>query len=90
MNKSVYAYPYNYEQMKVMTMLGKHPDTEDLDYEDLALIAILVETTWNERYQHQPQMDWADIRSHSEEGYIQAYADRTLGDFIKYYKETRK
>lgn len=90
MNKTVYAYQYNYEQMKVMAMLGKHPDAEDLDYEDLAQIAILVETTWNERYQHKPEMDWADIQSRSEEGYIQAYADRTLDEFIKYYKETRK
>ena len=89
MNESVYEYQYNYEQMKVMAVLGKHPDITGLDYEDLVSIAVLVETTWNERFQN-PKMNWADITSRTEEGYIQAYAERTLGEFIKQYKETRK
>lgn len=87
----VYDHKYTYDEMKVMCLLGAS-DTFDLDYEDVCRIADAVYWHWvdgrdaseNEKYEKYP---WLEIMDDDEYGYIQAYAQRALSEFIKLYKE---
>lgn len=91
----VYDCRYTYDEAKVMCVLGSMPETEDLDYEDLIKIADAVYWHWvdgidaceNEKYAMYP---WLELQSQEEDGYIQAYAERALPEFIKLYKEEYK
>lgn len=87
----VYERKYTYDEMKVMCMLADSNDAKHLDYEDLCCIAEAIYAHWanddersNEKLEQYP---WLEIDDFQEEGYIQAYADRVLSEFIKLYKE---
>lgn len=85
----VYERKYTYDEMKVMCLLGAS-NTFDLDYEDVCCIAEAVYAHWvdgrdaseDEKYDKYP---WIEIMTEEENGYIQAYAQRTLPEFIKLY-----
>ena len=90
----VYERKYTYDEMKVMCMLADSNDAKRLDYEDLCYIAEAIYAHWanddersNEKLEKYP---WLEIDDFQEEGYIQAYADRVLPEFIKLYEETTK
>lgn len=91
----VYNKEYTYDEMKVMRVLAQYPDITGLDYEDLMCICEAVYTHWadginkseNEKYARYP---WLELQSNEEEGYIQAYANRVLPEFIKLYLEEFK
>ena len=86
----VYDRKYTYDEMKVMCVLSKYPDIEDLDYEDLMRICEAVYAHWidgrdaneDEKYQKYP---WLEFKSAEEDGYIQAYAQRILPELIELY-----
>ena len=82
--------------MKVMCLIGcMTQDVIDLSYEDVMRIAEAVYAHWvdgqdeceDEKYATYP---WLYFKSEEEYGYIQAYAERVLPEFIKLYKETTK
>lgn len=87
----VYDCRYTYDEAKVMCVLGMTPEAKDLDYEDLIKIADAVYWHWvdgrttdeDEKYKKYP---WLEFESREEDGYIQAYAQRVLPEFIKLYK----
>ena len=89
----VYDCRYTYDEAKVMCLLGATEEAADLDYEDLTKIADAVYWHWvdgrdaceDEKYAIYP---WLEFQSREEDGYIQAYAQRVLPEFIKLYKET--
>ena len=91
----VYDCRYTYDEAKVMCVLGSIPEAEDLDYEDLIKITDAVYWHWvdgrdaseDEKYAMYP---WLEFQSQEEDGYIQAYAQRALPEFIKLYKEIYK
>ena len=88
----VYERKYTYDEMKVMSLIVEHEkDTDFLDYEDLCRIAEAVYAHWandDERWEEKVEKyPWIEIYNTEEEGYIQAYADRVLPEFIKLYKE---
>ena len=87
----VYDCRYTYDEAKVMCVLGSTPEAEDLDYEDLIRIADAVHWIWRDGIgkKHETHL-WMDIESKEEEGYIQAYSQRVLPEFIKLYKEEYK
>ena len=88
----VYEHNYAYNEMKVMLVLGCTPEANDLDYEDCVRIASAVYWHWvdgrtadeDEKYAKYP---WLEFETREECGYIQAYAQRVLPEFIKLYKE---
>lgn len=92
----VYSRKYTYDEMKVMAILSslEKGDNSSLDYEDLMRIVEAVYAHWidgrdsseNEKYKQYP---WLEFANREEDGYIQAYAERTLPEFIKMYKETK-
>lgn len=85
----VYSRNYTYDEMKVMCVLAKYPDIENLDYEDLMRICEAVYAHWvdgrdvseDEKYQKYP---WLEMQGR-EEGYIQVYAQRILPELIELY-----
>ena len=89
----VYDYHYTYNEMKVMVVIGCTPEAQDLDYEDCVKIASAIYWHWvdgrtadeDEKYAKYP---WLEFETREEYGYIQAYAQRALPEFIKLYKET--
>ena len=92
----VYDYNYTYEHMKVMSLVGFYSnDYMELDYEDLCRIAEAIYAHWidgrtadeDEKYAKYP---WLEFQSKEEDGYIQAYTQRVLPEFIKLYKEIIK
>lgn len=86
----VYGREYTYDEMKVMCLLSQYPDVNDLDYEDLMRICEAVYAHWidgsddseNEKYAKYP---WLEFENEEEDGYIQAYAERVLPEFIELY-----
>ena len=90
----VYNYTYTYDEMKVMHMLGVVYDTKGLEYEDLMCIAEAVYYHWaNDDEVEEEKLaayPWMEIQGFEEEGYIQAYAQRTLPEYIKLYEEQNK
>mgnify|MGYP003291103290 CR=1 FL=1 len=96
-NFDVYERSYTYDEMKVMCVIGECCDDYDccLNYEDLCRISEAIYAHWidvqdeceEEKYEKYP---WLDFKSEEEYGYIQAYAQRVLPEFIKLYKETTK
>lgn len=90
----VYDYPYTYDEMKVMFMFSQLNVclTDDLDFEDCMKIVSAVYWHWvdgrsadeDEKYAKYP---WLEFETQEENGYIQAYAQRVLPEFIKLYKE---
>lgn len=86
----VYSRNYTYDEMKVMCVLAKYPDIENLDYEDLMRICEAVYAHWvdgrdaseDEKYQKYP---WLEMQGREEEGYIQVYAQRILPELIELY-----
>jgi hypothetical protein len=91
-NFDVYERKYTYEEMKVMCLIDVYHTTYNLDYEDLCIIVEAVYAHWidgrdaseDEKYAKYP---WLEFETSEEDGYIQAYATRTLPNFIKLYKE---
>ena len=87
----VYERKYTYDEMKVMCMLADSNDARRLDYEDLCCIAEAIYAHWandDERFAEKLKLyPWLELDDFQEEGYIQAYADRVLPEFIKLYKE---
>jgi hypothetical protein len=90
----VYERKYTYDEMKVMCLIDTYHMTYNLDYEDLCRIVEAVYAHWandDERYEEKvSKYPWIEIDGIEEEGYIQAYAQRVLPEFIKLYKETTK
>lgn len=92
-NFDVYEHKYTYEEMKVMFVLDHIEGIDTFDYEDLCRIAEAVYSHWidgrdvseDEKYAKYP---WLDFKTDEEDGYIQAYALRTLPKFIELYKES--
>ena len=88
----VYNHQYNYEEMKVITVLSTIDVNRELDYEDYMCIAEAVYAHWidgrdaseDAKYKKYP---WLEFQSSNEEGYIQLYAERVLPKFIELYKE---
>ena len=91
----VYEHKYTYEEMKVMFVLSRFNEVDfaNLDLEDCMRIAEAVYSHWidgrdaseDEKYAKYP---WLEFQTNEEDGYIQAYALRTLPKFIKLYKES--
>ena len=88
----VYEHKYTYDEMKVMSLIDVYAGDSFLDYEDLRRIVNAVYQSWidapiikflDTQYK---QFPWLEIKT-QEEGYIQAYAQRVLPEFIKLYKE---
>ena len=94
----VYERKYTYDEMKVMSVLCSNDyksDTDDLDYEDLMIIANAVYNHWLNFERIFPTRIYYTFPSlmvmgYEEKGYIQSYADRVMLDFIKLYKEETK
>ena len=90
-NFDVYSRQYTYDEMKVMCLIDVYYTTYNLDYEDLCRIVEAVYSHWvdgrdaseDEKYEKYP---WLEFQNKEEEGYIQAYAQRVLPEFIKLYK----
>lgn len=90
----VYEYKYTYEEMKVMSVLPRMnlDEAAGLDYEDLMCIIEAIYRHWidgrdtseDEKYAKYP---WLEFETSEEDGYIQAYAQRVLPNFIQLYKE---
>ena len=90
----VYDYNYTYDHLKVMCVIGEYGGTisDNFDYEDLCRIAEAIYAHWidgrtadeDEKYAKYP---WLEFETQEEDGYIQAYAQRVLPEFIKLYKE---
>ena len=88
----VYEHQYNYEEMKVITVLSTIDVNRELDYEDYVRIAEAVYSHWvdgrdtseDAKYKKYP---WLEFQSSNEDGYIQLYAERVLPKFIELYKE---
>lgn len=87
----VYEYKYNYEEMKIMSLLTEYEDARNLDYEDLCCIAEAVYAHWSnddERSEEKIQRcPWLEFETDEEDHYIQAYAQRVLPEFVQLYKE---
>ena len=91
-NFDVYERKYNYEEMKIMFMLAHMDGTDTFDYEDCMRVVEAVYAHWidgrdsseDEKYEKYP---WLEFQTDEEDGYIQAYALRTLPKFIELYKE---
>ena len=85
-NFNVYNHQYNYDEMKVMCVLAQTQGVQDLDYEDLMRIVEAVHACWvdSKRRELYP---WLAFKNSEENGYIQAYASRTLPYFIQLYKK---
>lgn len=87
---NVYDRKYTYDEMKVMCVLAKYPNIENLDYEDLMRICEAVYAHWidgrdtseNEKYDKYP---WLEFESKEEDGYIQTYAQRVIPHLIELY-----
>jgi hypothetical protein len=90
----VYTHKYTYDEMKVMCVITCicQDGPCKLDYEDIMCICEAVYAHWvdgidkneNEKYAKYP---WLELQGNEEEGYIQAYAQRVLPEFIKLYLE---
>lgn len=85
----VYERKYTYDEMKVMNLIDYYTGDSFLDYEDLCCIAEAVYTHWandDERdLEKINKYHWIEIDNEEEYGYIQAYAQRVLPEFIKLY-----
>ena len=89
---NVYDHQYNYDEMKVITVLSVLDSERELDYEDYMCIAEAVYAHWvdgrdaseDAKYKKYP---WLEFQSSNEEAYIQLYAERVLPHFIELYKE---
>lgn len=89
---NVYEHQYNYDEMKVITVLSAIDEDRELDYEDYMCIAEAVYAHWvdgrdeseDAKYRKYP---WLEFQSSNEEAYIQLYAARVLPNFIELYKE---
>ena len=88
----VYERKYTYDEMKVMSLIDYYAQDSFLDYEDLCRIAESVYAHWanaDEREQEKiSKYPWIEINDTEEEGYIQAYANRVLLQFIQLYLQT--
>lgn len=86
---NVYERKYTYDEMKVMNIIDGYTKDLFLDYEDLCCISEAVFAHWandDERSSDKiEQYPWIEIKGFEEEGYIQAYAQRVLPEFIKLY-----
>jgi hypothetical protein len=88
----VYEHQYNYEEMKVITVLSNIDKERELDYEDYMCIAEAVYSHWidgrdaseDAKYKKYP---WLEFQNDNEDAYIQLYAERVLPKFIELYKE---
>ena len=88
----VYEHQYNYDEMKVITVLSVVEEARELDYEDYMCLAEAVYAHWvngrdaseDAKYKKYP---WLEFQSSNEEAYIQLYAERVLPHFIELYKE---
>ena len=89
----VYERKYTYDEMKVMSLIDIYAGDLFLDYEDLCRIVNAVYQSWVDspilklletQYKQYP---WLEIKTQEEDGYIQAYAQRVLPEFIQLYKE---
>ena len=88
----VYGHQYNYDEMKVITVLSAIDVNKELDYDDYMYIAEAVYVHWidgrdaseDAKYQKYP---WLEFQSSNEDNYIQLYAERVLPKFIELYKE---
>ena len=88
----VYEHQYNYDEMKVITVLSTIDVNKELDYEDYMRIAEAVYAHWvdgrdaseDAKYKKYP---WLEFQSSNEDNYIQLYAERVLPKFIELYKE---
>ena len=80
--------------MKVMGVLSNMSTAKNFDYEDLMYIAAAVYWHWANQEQIEEEVfeeyPWLETKSVEEEGYIQAYASRTLPYFIKEYAAENK
>lgn len=81
---------YNYNEMKVMTLLGYEPTADDLDYEDLVRIASAVAWHWDNGYELEetPKYEkntWLLYENKREFEDLSLYAKRTLPLFIDLY-----
>lgn len=91
----VYDYQYNYEEMKVMSVIQEINPQLDLDYEDMCRIASAIYWHWvdgrdsseDEKYAEYP---WLEFQSREENGYIQKYAERVVPFFIELYMDFKK
>jgi hypothetical protein len=78
--------------MKVMNVIDNYTRDLFLDYEDLCCIVEAVYAHWidgrstdeDEKYK---KYSWLEFKTTEEEGYIQAYTERVLPEFIKLYME---
>lgn len=88
----VYDCRYTYDEAKVMCLLGAMPEVQDFDYEDLMRIADAVYWSWLDSINNhgEEKYPWIVVQGKEECGYIQAYAQRALPEFIKLYKEIYK
>ncbi len=90
----VYERKYTYDEMKVINIIDNYTGDLFLDYEDLCCIAEAVYAHWidgrdaseDEKYDKYP---WLEFKNEEEYGYIQAYAQRVLPEFIKLYIKER-
>lgn len=91
---------YNYNEISVMYALGASGQTEGLEHYDLATITEAVWRIWCEecfeedidditdnRYELYP---WLKFENEAEKKDLKKYAERTVPDFIRLYKETVK
>lgn len=85
----VYERKYTYDEMKVMSLIDGYCRDSFLDYEDLCRIVEAVYAHWandDERSAEKlKQYPWLELDDFQEEGYIQAYADRVIPEFVKLY-----
>lgn len=87
---NVYDRHYNYDEMKVMSVITQCKEAKDLDYEDMCKISEAIFAHWidgrdeseDEKYALYP---WLEFESQEEDGYIQKYAERVAPLFIELY-----
>lgn len=91
----VYNYKYDYNHLKVVTCIERSKSVSKLkDYEDVAIVAEAIVNYWydgrdSSEYELYAQNQWLEIMSNEEDGYVQAYAERVVDEFIDAYLEVK-
>ena len=78
---------YNYDEMKIISVLCKQKVSHSLDYEQLCEAAKAIYGIWADGIDNQTIAgnELLQFKTHEEEGYAQAYAERIGTQFIKEY-----